>query len=755
MDFLSGRLREMQELEAFMTRARSHGAALLVTGDPGIGKTELLTAAARRWTTAGGRVIRSSGVQFEAEVSYAGLHQVLSPLLSGLTRLEPQAAAALASALGLSGGTSPDQLSVCAATLTLVRREGENQPLLVVADDVPWFDRSSAIVLAFVARRVAGSHVGLLAAARPTEESFFDRVGLPMLSVGPLTDEAASELLYALYPALAPQTRQRLLADAAGNPLALLELPAALTSSQRAGNLPSVLPLSQRLQDLFANRILDLPESTRSVLLLAALDGSGDLAVLEAAAREAEPAVDLNDLAPAERTHVVSVDSSRGKLTFRHPLTRSAVVELSTSDERRSAHRSLARHTYHQLDMQAWHLAEASVGPDEGVAALLEAVAHRSIARGDGVGAVEALTRAAELSPIGPERGRRFAEAAYAGADVTGQLENAARLLADAHNADPQFGETLQAAATAAFVLVNGDGDVDTAHRLLVGAIENSREASDMALEHALNTLTMVCFFGARADLWQPFYVALERLEPNVPKSLRLISQTFADPARTTPEGVKNLDRAVADLAFETDPTVIMQVGFAANVIDRLGPARPALLRVAQIGRDSGAAGLVIQAQVLLAFDSYWTGRWDDAVQRADEVVQLCERRGFPLFAVSARHVRAAVAAARGDANALESTIRALISWGIPKGAGLAAQMEAHARSIDALGRAGLRGGIPMVQQHQPTWGARLTRPVRPVGSHGLGGELCPHRTPMLRPRRMLRCCDSRVLQICRRVWPC
>jgi predicted ATPase len=348
MDYLSGRRRELQELDAFMAQARSHGASLLVTGDPGIGKTDLLTAAARRWTAAGGRVIRSSGVQFEADVSYAGLHQVLSPLLSGLHRLEPPSAAALASALGLGGGTSPDQLSVCAAALTLVRQEGENQPLLVVTDDVPWFDRSSAIVLAFIARRLAGSQVGLLAAARPSEEGFFDRVGLPTLSVGPLTQEAASELLSVHYPALAPPVRQRLLADAAGNPLALLELPAALTSSQRAGNLPSVLPLSQRLQDLFAHRIRDLPESTRSVLLLAALDGSGDLAVLDAAAREAGPAADLNDLAPAERISVVAVDSSRGKLAFRHPLTRSAVVELATSDERRSAHRSLAAHTDHQ-----------------------------------------------------------------------------------------------------------------------------------------------------------------------------------------------------------------------------------------------------------------------------------------------------------------------------------------------------------------------------------------------------------------------
>lgn len=325
------------------------------------------------------------------------------------------------------------------------------------------------------------------------------------------------------------------------------------------------------------------------------------------------------------------------------------------------------------------------------------------------MGAVDALTRAAELSPAGPDRGRRFAEAAYAGIGISGQVQNAARLLADAHNADPQLDDTLQAAATAAFVLVNGDGEVETAHRLLVGAIETSKGASDMALAHALSTLTMVCFFGARADLWEPFYRALQRLEPHVPPSLRLVSQTFADPARTTRQGVENLDMAVADLAFESDPTVTLQVGFVANVVDRLGQVRPALQRVAQVGRDSGAAGLVIQAQVLLAFDSYWTGRWDDAVQRADEVIQLSEGHGFPLFAVSARHVHAAVAAARGDAAALDETIGALVAWGTPRGAGLAAQMEAHARSVDALGRGDFEAAY--------RWSSRISQP----------GELASH----------------------------
>jgi predicted ATPase len=382
-----GRIAEMQRLEEFLAAAVNDGAALLVSGEPGVGKTLLLDAIADVAPASGARVLRAAGAQFEAGVSFAGLHQVLHPLLSGLDDLDRYQAAALASALGLAEGPPPDQLSVCSAALALLQRAGERTPLLVVVDDVPWLDRPSAIVLGFIARRLSGSHVGLLTAARPAEESFFDRYSLPNLTVGPLDDVSAEELLASHYPALSAPVRRRLLAEADGNPLALLELPAALTVAQRAGNLPPVLPLTQRLQSLFAKRIHALPEPTRHTLLLAALDSSGDLEVLQAAASTAEPPAGIEDLSPAERTHLVVVDDRAGKVSFRHPLTRSAVVELSTSEERRAAHRLLAEQLREHPERRAWHLAEATVGADEGCAALLEEAAYRTLARGDGVGA--------------------------------------------------------------------------------------------------------------------------------------------------------------------------------------------------------------------------------------------------------------------------------------------------------------------------------------------------------------------------------
>jgi DNA-binding CsgD family transcriptional regulator len=699
----------MQRLEAFLADAVNDGAALLLSGEPGVGKTLLLNTMSEIATQRGVHVLGGAGAQFEAGVSFAGLHQVLHSLRADLTDLDPYQGAALAAALGMAAGPAPDQLTVCSAALALLQHVSGRKPLLVIVDDVPWLDRPSAIVLGFIARRLSGSHVGLLTAARPGQESFFDRYSLPNLTVGPLDDAAAEELLTSHFPALAAPVRRRLLAEAEGNPLALLELPAALTLAQRAGDLPRVLPLGERLQSLFANRIHDLPEPTRDTMLLAALESTGDLKVLQAAAATAEPPADISTLASAERLHLVVVDDRAGKVSFRHPLTRSAVVELATSDQRRVAHRLLAEQLRGYPERRAWHVAEATVGSDETCAALLEEAARRTLARGDGVGAVAALIRSAELSPPGPARGRRFAEAAFAGAGVTGELEDAARMLADAHNADPQVKDSFQAAVTAAFVLVNGDGDIDTAHSLIVGALEDSEPVSDLGLVHALSALSMVCFFGGRAELWKPFYDALDRLEPHVPRSLRLISETFADPARTSATASAALDAAVAELANEADPTVVNQVAFTAGTIDRLAPARPALLRVVQVSREAGAAGLVIQAQVLLALDSYWSGLWDDAIARADEVVELCQKHRFPLFAISAHHVHAAVAASRGDEDALTNALRALTSWGTPRGAGLAAQMEAHARSVEALGRGDYDGAY--------RWSAKIS-PAGVLASH-------------------------------------
>jgi hypothetical protein len=468
---LIGRDDHLEGITAFVGQAAVSGGALLLSGDAGVGKTVLLDAAAAHAEAAGSRVLRAAGAKFEGAVSFAGLNQVLHPLLGGVRGLSVAYCRALSVALGVRAGSPPDQLMVSNAVLALLVRATATRPLLVMVDDLPWLDRASAVVLGVVARRLAGSRIGFLAVSRSGEDGFFDRGGLPEHEVGPLGDAAAAKLVSDRFPSLAPRVRQRLLAEAQGNPLALLELPVALSGMQRAGAgpLPAWLPLSRRLQEVFESRITVLPARTRQLLLLAVLDGTGSLPTLQSAAPGPHG---IDDLAPAERARLVQVDEGASRLTFRHPLTRSAVVAMSTSAQRREAHQALARHLTDQPERGAWHLAQASVGPDEQVAGLLEQAAHRIRHRGDAVGAVAALLRAADLTPPGADRSRRLAEAAYLGAVVTGGPRDVPRLLDDARKAGAERAGSLVAAVAAAHhLLLSGDGDIDTAHRLLVGAV--------------------------------------------------------------------------------------------------------------------------------------------------------------------------------------------------------------------------------------------------------------------------------------------
>jgi AAA ATPase domain len=525
-EILVGRGDELALIGAFAQRVSADGEALLLFGEPGAGKTALLDAAGDMATQAGFLVLRAAGVEFEADLTFSALHQVLLPLPGEFGRLSAAHRDALNAALGLGEAPPPDRLVVSTAALTVLRQAADTSPVLVIVDDLPWLDRASAGVLGFVARRLAGSRVGFLAASRPGQDCFFERAGLPQHELGPLADKAANVLVSSCFPELAPRVRQRVVTEAQGNPLALLELPAALSGAQRAAaeQLPVVLPLSRRLQALFASRVADLPAPTRRVLLLAVLEGTGDLRVLEAAAGQHQ----IESLAPADQLGLVHVDESTSRLVFRHPLTRSAVVGLSTSGERRLVHRALAAQLVGHPDRQAWHLAAAATGPDEEAAARLEQVAYRLMRRGDATGAVTALLRAADLSPEGPVRSRRLAAAAHAGSTMIGEVENVSQMLAAARSADPELAKSLPAAVTAAHLLLNADADVDTAYRLLVSAIDarpGPDDAGDSTTLQALQTLMGVCYNGGRAELWPAFNTALSRLAPHALADLSLLSR--------------------------------------------------------------------------------------------------------------------------------------------------------------------------------------------------------------------------------------
>jgi DNA-binding CsgD family transcriptional regulator len=684
-DSLSGRSPELSTLAALLER--QDGAALVLVGEAGVGKTALLRAAVDQASHAGMRILSASGVQFETDVTFSTLHQVLDPVRDRFDRLSPTHRQALDIALGLSDGSVPRQLVVSNAALGLLRDAAADSPVLIVVDDLPWIDRASAIAIGFVARRIAGTRLAFLAAARSDEEQVLIESGLPRLEVRPLDEDAAATLVNAHFPDLDRRLRQVLLDTARGNPLALLEFGSALSERRihTSRFLSAVTPQGRQLHALFAAQIGQLSDKARWTLLLLALDASGDL---QALSRIGPPQEFSDGLAAVRDARLVSVDPDAMRVEFRHPLIRSAVVELTPEEERRHAHAALAALFVDDPDRQARHLAEAAPEPDEQVADQLAATARRRLRRGDAVGAVAALTRAARLSPLAADRGRRLAQAAYIGADLTGNLVNVASLLADAGTSDQ--GNSLETASAAAFSLLIGDGDIETAHALLVGAIDHRRATShdvDSALEEALHTLYRVCYFGGRAELWEPLERTLDSLGPNAPLSVVMRTKTQGNPIETAADVLPPLDAAIKHLANETDPAWVIRIATAASFIDRLYGCRAPLWRLVRDGRAGGAVTAALSGLILLGIDDYWTGQWDEAVELSEEAVDLCEQLGYSLYTPSAQHVLALVSAARGDYGRAQALTNLMLAWAAPRRMRSVQQAAAHARGLAALTR--------------------------------------------------------------------
>ncbi|HET6293008.1 MAG TPA: AAA family ATPase [Kribbella sp.] len=684
---LFGREAELEQLDAFIATTAVGGGGLLLTGEAGVGKSVLLDAAAARATADGARVIRAAGVEFEADMSFAGLNQVVHPLGEDLRRLSDRYCKALEVTTGLYEGAPPDQLTVSNAMLALLTHVAGDRPLVVIVDDMPWLDRVSAVVLGFVARRLADSRVGFLAAFRSDEVSFFEGGGLPELEVPPLPDDAAAALVDYRFPTLSPRVRQRLLADAQGNPLALLEMPIAL-SGYRPGGDPAPQtppPISRRLQSLFASRISNLSEETRGQLLIAALEGSGDLRVVQnaAAAEWGRQALDA-----AERARLIHIDGGAGRLAFRHPLTRAAVVELSTSEQRAQAHRALAEQFAMDSERHAWHLAESTTGLDEEVAALLERVAARVQQRGDPVGAMVLLLRAADLSPQVDDRKRRSVMAAYIGVDVTGDMRNILELLEPGVLREPP---SLVVALAGAAYLLNGHGAIDTAHRLLVGGLETAADptdAKDEVIGEALWVLQALVSFGSRAELVESLRAVMARLRPEPPELIDLLASTYVEPALRALPVLGRLDEVVAGLGEQSDPGQIIRVGVAALYVDRLPACRAALWRAVEHGRAGGAVTAGIEALLLLGCDGLLSGDWDEVARLADEALALCETHNYQLLAYVLRFQHALIAAARGDEQTTIALTDEMIQWAGPRQCGFVLNYASHVNALAALGRA-------------------------------------------------------------------
>ncbi|HET6869410.1 MAG TPA: AAA family ATPase, partial [Solirubrobacteraceae bacterium] len=383
--------------------------ALVVRGEPGVGKTALLEYAIESASDV--RVARAAGVESEMELPFAALHQLCAPLLDRRARLPAPQRDALEITFGLTGGLVPDRFFVGLAVLSLLSEVAAERPLLCVVDDAQWLDRESAQALAFVARRLLAESVIVIFAAREPGEEF---QGLPELAVEGLRSADARELLESVLPGpLDERVRERIVAETRGNPLALLELPRGLSPAQLAGGfgLLDALSLSGRIEESFLQRLEALPDDTQRLLLVAAAEPGGDPALLWRAARRL--GIPYEALEPAERAGLVEVD---GGVRFRHPLVRSAAYRAGSVTDRQAVHQVLAEVTDRELDpdRRAWHRAQATPTPDEEVAAELERSAARVQARGGLAAAAAFLERAVTLTPDPARLAERALSAAQA-----------------------------------------------------------------------------------------------------------------------------------------------------------------------------------------------------------------------------------------------------------------------------------------------------------------------------------------------------
>ncbi len=401
--------------------------ALVLRGEAGVGKSALLEYLVAH--AAGCGIAQATGVESEMELAYAGLQQLCAPCLDRLERLPGPQRDALGRAFGLRDGDAPDRFVVGLAVLSLLSDVAEERPLICIVDDAQWLDAASAQALAFVARRLGGESVGLLFAVRePSGEQHFE--GLGELAVGGLDDRNALELLTTVVAGpLDERVRDRIVAETRGNPLALLELPRKeRTLVELAGGfgLSDGVALSGRIERSFTERLVALPSPTRLLLLVAAAEPVGDPVLVW----RATTALGIGPDAAAPATDAGLIDFG-AQVRFGHPLIRSAVKAAAAPDERQRVHRALADATDADVDpdRRAWHLAHATAGLDEDVAAELERSAGRARARG-GLAAEAAFhERAVELTPD-PERRAQRALLAAKGKHQAGAPEAALRLLA-------------------------------------------------------------------------------------------------------------------------------------------------------------------------------------------------------------------------------------------------------------------------------------------------------------------------------------
>lgn len=651
---LIGRDAEVAHLEQAVADAVEHGGAVLVSGAAGIGKTSLLDAAATHARNHGYRVFAITGLESEADLPYAGLHQLLQPVLASAGGLPAPQKTALLTALGMRAGAPPEVFLVGLATLNLIDEVADERPLVLIADDVQWLDGPTSSVLSFVARRLESTHTLLVIGLREDFQTAVRTAHLPEIHVGPLSDTASTELLVSVAPDLDLQTRRLILDEALGNPLALLELPRAFRlqgTDGREGALRSV-PLTDRLERTFSAQAGRLPKHTQSALLLAALDKEPTVSdVLGATRIQTGEEVTVDVLQPALDAGLISVAGSI--VRYRHPLIRSALDQSATAGQRRSAHLALAE-VIADPDRRAWHRAKSVLGQDEGAAVDLEATAARARDRGATATALGALELAASLTPPGTVKARRLlaaAELAFQLGDppaVGRLLDTAARLELTSH-------DVARMTWLREIFHDGAPGDPNAVARL-VAAARDVAAAGDRNL--ALNLLqgaALRCWWANPGAARNLVIEAVEQIAGHEldPRALEILA--LASPVDSGARIAKRVREAAALDGADASGTQLL--AFAAYAAGDIGQSIELMDRAAPLLRAQGRLGLLAQLLVVRAWAGINAGQFSEAIREAEEGNRLAIETEQPIWIAISQIGRAILLGLRGEERGAEQLI--------------------------------------------------------------------------------------------------
>lgn len=679
---LQGRQEDIALIDHLIDRIDQGGAALVISGEAGIGKSALLEMAKHRANQRNFTVLNMTGVLAEVHLPYAALEQALRPLGKQMTSLVPRQQSALLSAFGMhDDGRAPDLFLVALATLFVLSESASCAPILFVADDVQWLDQATYDVLSFISRRLSSDPIILLVATLDGIDRPFGDSDTLRLRLAPLNDADAEHLLDAHAPGLSPDLRSRFLMEAAGNPLGLLELPHAHGTTD-AGDT-TWLPLTERLERTFSSRLSDLPDTARTLLFVAAENDETSLEeVLRAGEMVLGECMGVHDLAPAIAAKLIEVD--RTELRFRHPLVRSALHQVADLATRQRIHAALAATIRGQLDRQLWHRAAAIIGPDDELADEHDRMAERGVRRGAVAMAIQVFENAARLSTTAEARNHRLLRAAELAADLD-QPEVLERLLRQV--------------------------DVDESDKLATVRIDWCREICKPPAVYDPAKVAALVGFAAQADaagakglainlLWRAaqrcwwssasgerrasVMVAAKRL--GLPDGdLRMIAiSAYVEPLRCG----RSVLTALQQLSpiDHSDPSIARILATTANIIGAFDFNVSLLAEFSAALRAQGRLSELARVLFTRGWAEMEIGNWVDAMREAEESARLAEETGETLWMAAATILKAMLVGMQGNLVESEAFAAQAERLLLPVGAGFLRAMLQIARGASAIG---------------------------------------------------------------------